>query len=133
MGSLVFAACAVLFTSCGGDEKDDGTPGAGGTAGGSLAGSCENATGGFCNEFNGSSYKAASVEAICKGETIKFLAGVCPTEGRVGTCVVKKGTPQESKYRYYEKFPGTATATPASAASSAEQQCASLKGEWAAG
>jgi len=99
-----------------------------------LAGSCSNASAGFCNEFTGASYTPASVERDCKalGAGIVFLPGACPTDSRVGTCLVRKRSSTESYYRYYASFPGTGTTTPSSAAAAAEKQCTgTLKGEWA--
>ena len=98
-----------------------------------LAGSCSNASGGFCNEFTGSSYTPAKVESDCKalGMGIVFLPGACATDSRVGTCLVRKATSTESYYRYYANFPGVGMTTPASAAVGGEKQCTgTLKGEW---
>lgn len=59
-----------------------------------------------------------------------YLAGACPTEGRVGTCLVYKGRKNESRYRYYTNFPGFGIKPKGGAAAAAERQCAKLKGEW---
>jgi hypothetical protein len=95
-----------------------------------IAGSCNNTASGFCNEFNGSSYKAAGVERACKGQGLIFLAGACPSEGLVGTCVVYKGKNTESRYRYYTTFPGFGIKPAGGVAAAAESQCTALKGEW---
>ncbi len=93
-----------------------------------LAGSCNNVASGFCNEFTGSSYQAASVQRTCEGQKMLYLAGACPTEKRVGTCLVYQGKNTESFYRYYANFPGVTVSGGAEAA--AESQCKKLKGEW---
>ncbi|MDA8178112.1 MAG: hypothetical protein ACYC34_06225 [Desulfobacteria bacterium] len=98
--------------------------------GGDGAGSCNNTASGFCNEFTGSSYKAERVKRSCKGQGGAFLAGACPTEGRVGTCRVNKGRNDESLYRYYKNFPGFGVKPKGGVAAAAERQCAKLKGEW---
>jgi hypothetical protein len=108
--------------ACGSDASSDAA------APSKLAGSCNNANAGFCNEFTGSSYTPAGVEDSCKaqGAGIVFLPGLCPSDGRVGTCLVRKGTSTESYYRYYAAFPGTP-----SAAAAAEKQCVgTLKADW---
>lgn len=123
---LAILGCAACASSSGADNAA--------AAPAKLVGSCSNASAGFCNEFTGSGYTAASVEKDCKalGAGIVFLPGACPTDSRVGTCLVRKSTSTESYYRYYASFPGTGTTTPSSAAAAAEKQCAgSLKGEWA--
>lgn len=96
-----------------------------------VAGSCNNPASGFCNEFTGSAYKAANVEKSCKKQKLAFLAGACPTEGRVGSCLVYKGKNSESVYRYYTNFPGYGIKPKGGAAAEAQQQCAKMKGEWA--
>ena len=98
--------------------------------GGDGAGSCNNTANGFCNEFTGSSYKAERVKRTCKGQGGVFLAGACPTEGRVGTCIVYKGRNDESLYRYYKNFPGFGVKPKGGVAAAAESQCAKLKGTW---
>lgn len=95
-----------------------------------IAGSCNNAASGFCNEFTGSSYKAASVQRACERQKMVFLAGACPAEGRVGSCLTSKGKSTESHYRYYTKFPGFGITPRGGAATAAESQCTDLKGEW---
>ena len=95
-----------------------------------IAGSCNNPASGFCNEFTGSSYKAERVKRTCKGQGGTFLAGACPTEGRVGTCRVYKGRNDESLYRYYKNFPGFGVKPKGGVAAAAESQCSKLKGEW---
>ncbi len=95
------------------------------------AGSCGNSASGFCNEFTGSSYKVERVKKSCReGNGVKYLAGACPTEGRIGTCTVYKGKNSESKYRYYVNFPGFGIKPAGSAAVAAQNQCTKLKGEW---
>lgn len=60
-----------------------------------------------------------------------FLSGACPTEGRVGTCLVNKGKSTESRYRYYTSFPGSGIVPAGGAAAAAASQCTrTLKGEW---
>lgn len=95
-----------------------------------IAGSCNNAASGFCNEFTGSSYKSASAQRVCEGQKMIFLAGACPTEGRVGSCLVYKGKSTESHNRYYTKFPGFGITPTGGVAAAAESQCTKLKGEW---
>jgi hypothetical protein len=95
-----------------------------------IAGSCENTASGFCNEFTGSSYKAANVEKSCKGQKMTFLTGACSTVGRVGSCLTYKGKNNESYYRYYTSFPGFGIKPKGGVAVEAEKQCAKMKGEW---
>jgi len=96
-----------------------------------TAGSCNNATSGFCNEFTGSSYKIERVKKSCKeGQGVMYLVGSCPTEKRVGTCIVYKGKNTESNYRYYSNFPGYGIKPVGGVAVAAETQCTKLKGEW---
>jgi len=95
-----------------------------------IAGSCENTASGFCNEFTGSSYQTANVERSCKRQKMTFLAGACPTAGRVGSCLMYKGKNNESYYRYYSRFPGLGIKPKGGAAAAAEQQCAKMKGAW---
>lgn len=95
------------------------------------AGSCNNSASGFCNEFTGSSYKVERVKRSCKeGNGVKYLAGACPTEERIGTCVVYKGKNTESIYRYYKNFPGFGIKPTGGVATAAKNQCTKLKGEW---
>lgn len=125
---LVFAA------QVGGCGERAGSASVAAVAGpGSSAGSCNNAPAGFCNEFTGASYKAATAQRSCEAQKMQYLAGGCPTVGQVGTCLVKKGTAAESTYRYYGTFPGMALPGGVTAAASAQMQCSeSLKGEWRA-
>ncbi len=99
-------------------------------AGSRIAGSCDNAASGFCNEFTGSSYKAANVERSCKGQKMTFLTGACKTEGRVGSCLMYKGKNNESYYRYYKSYPGYGIKPKGGVAAEAERQCAKMKGAW---
>jgi len=94
------------------------------------AGSCNNTTSGFCNEFTGSSYKTTNVEKSCKKQKMEFLTGSCPTEGLVGSCLVYGGKNNESLYSYYKKFPGYGIKPKAGVASAAEKQCNQLNGRW---
>ncbi|MDX2020808.1 MAG: hypothetical protein SF187_11250 [Deltaproteobacteria bacterium] len=116
--------------ACGGsDSNSDGTGGTGGGGASGAAkviGSCDNSKGGFCKEFIGASFTAATVEPMCKtlGETT-FSANACPKADWVGTCVIGKGTDKEVNNLYYGKD-ATATAT------TAQKQCTALKGEWTA-
>ena len=96
----------------------------------SIAGSCNNTVSGFCNEFTGSSYKAANVEKSCKRQKTTYLAGVCSTQGRVGSCLMYKGKNNESYYRYYASFPGFGVKPKGGVAAEAEKQCTKMKGEW---
>ncbi|MBA3006661.1 MAG: hypothetical protein KJ900_08565 [Proteobacteria bacterium] len=95
-----------------------------------IAGSCNNTASGFCNEFNGSSYKATNVEKSCTRQKMTFLAGTCPTEGRVGSCLMYKGKDNESYFRYYASFPGFGIKPKGGVAAAAEKQCFQMKGEW---
>jgi len=95
-----------------------------------TAGSCNNTASGFCNDFTGSSYKAANVERSCNKQKLTFLAGACPTEKRVGSCVMYKGKNSESYYRYYTSFPGFGIKPKGGVAAEAEKQCAKMKGQW---
>lgn len=125
LGALACTSCS--SSSSGADNADAAAAPA------TLAGSCNNAGSGFCNEFTGSGYTAAGVEKDCNalGAGIVFLPAACPTDSRVGTCLVRKGTSTESYYRYYANFPGGGTATPTSAAAAGEKQCTgTLKGGW---
>ncbi|MEK6696588.1 MAG: hypothetical protein AABY98_05450 [Candidatus Deferrimicrobiota bacterium] len=126
---LMLAALFLPLASFGGDGNSSSTNASVATPA-TIAGSCNNPASGFCNEFTGSSYKAARVKRACKGQGVVFLAGACPTEGRVGTCLVYKGRNDESRYRYYTNFPGFGTKPKGGVAAAAESQCAKLKGEW---
>lgn len=95
-----------------------------------LVGSCNNTAGGFCNEFNGSAYKADRVEKTCQRQGMKFLSGVCTAKGSVGSCTVYKGTNMESQYRYYNNFPGYGIKPKNGVAAEAARQCNNLKGVW---
>ena len=130
-------ALVLALVGCGGgDSGSTVDAGSGPITTRGHAGSCHNAAGGFCNEFSGSSYTVDSVQKSCgviggmRIEGPMFLPGLCPTEGRVGTCLVNKGKGSESPYRYYANFPGDGKATKDSAAASAEMQCKLIKGEW---
>ncbi len=94
------------------------------------AGSCNNAPMGFCNEFTGSSYKAARVQRSCEMQKVQYLPGACPSEGRVGACVVYKGKNSESNYIYYTNFPGMRLRGGVTVAAEAAKQCVQMKGEW---
>lgn len=126
---LLLAAAFLPLASYGGDGGSSSTN-ASVTTPATAAGSCNNTASGFCNEFTGSSYKAAGVERACKRQGVMFLAGACPTEGRVGTCLVYKGKNTESQYRYYTNFPGSGVKPTGGVAAAAESQCTKLKGEW---
>ena len=95
-----------------------------------LAGSCDNSASGFCNDFTGAAYKAANVEKSCKKQKLSFRAGACPTEGRVGSCLVYKGKNSESYYRYYKNFPGFGIKPKGGVSAEAQKQYANMKGEW---
>ena len=95
-----------------------------------IAGSCNNTASGFCNEFTGASYKSANVEKSCKRQKMKFLAGACPTEDMVGSCLMYKGKSSESSYRYYPGFPGFGIKPKSGVVAEAERQCVKMKGEW---
>jgi len=95
-----------------------------------IAGSCNNTASGFCNEFSGSAYKADKVQTSCQRQGMKFLSGACPTQERVGTCIVYKGKNTESRYRYYNNFPGFGIKPKGGVAAEAKLQCSDLKGEW---
>ena len=97
---------------------------------GAVAGSCNNSAGGFCNEFNGSAYKADKVQKSCQQQGMKFLSGTCPVAERIGTCVVYQGTNSESRYRYYGNFPGYGIKPKNGVSSEAARQCGKLKGVW---
>ena len=94
-----------------------------------LVGSCNNISGGFCNEFTGSSYTTKAVQRSCEKQKMVFIGGACPAENRVGSCLVYAGQIYESSYRYYANFPGTHT-TREKATTAATKQCTSLKGAW---
>ena len=117
----LFPFTVVLFLSIGSVAE---------SAGPVTAGSCNNRAGGFCNEFTGPSYKAANVEKSCTKQKMAFLAGACPAEGRVGSCIVYKGRNDESSYRYYGSFPGYGVKPKAGVVAEAEKQCSMLKGAW---
>lgn len=127
---LVFclSLAATLVAACGGsDSNTDGAGGAGGMNGSvTVIGSCDNSKGGFCKEFIGSSFTAATVETMCKslGESV-FSTKACPKADWVGTCVIGKGTDKEVNQLYFGKD-AAATAT------TAQKQCTALKGEWTA-
>jgi hypothetical protein len=95
-----------------------------------AAGSCHNAAGGFCNEFSGAAYRAERVRRSCEKQKQAFLPGACPTEGRVGACLVLRGKNTESRYLYYAAFPGYGVKPRDGVAAEAARQCTGLKGEW---
>ena len=95
----------------------------------SSAGGCNNAPMGFCNEFTGSSYKAAAVQRSCEAQKLQFVPGACPAEGRVGACLVYKGKDSESNNVYYSNFPGMQHGDLANVTASAAKQCTRMKGE----
>jgi hypothetical protein len=124
---LMLAAAVLPLAGCGGSSSPTNASIT------TIAGSCNNAASGFCNEFTGSAYKPAGVERACKRPGVNFLAGACPTDGQIGTCLVLKGQNSESYYRYYASFPGSGITPAGGAAAEAERQCTlSLKGEWTA-
>jgi len=126
---MMLTAIVVQLAGCSDGGTGSSTSPSGATPA-TMAGSCNNAASGFCNEFTGSSYKAERVKRSCKGQGGAFLAGACPTEGRVGTCLVNKGRNDESLYRYYKNFPGFGVKPKGGPAAAAESQCAKLKGTW---
>ena len=129
--SFLWMLIALLLPSAGfGADGDRSSTNAGVATPSAIAGSCSNPASGFCNEFTGSSYRAERVKRTCKGQGGTFLAGACPTEGRVGTCLVNKGRNDESLYRYYKNFPGFGVKPKGGVAAAAESQCSKLKGEW---
>ena len=102
----------------------------GGSSGSPTAGSCDNAASGMCVEYTGAGYTALSMQRVCESQKLAFLAGACPIEGRVGSCLVYKGKRNESHYRYYTGFPGFGIKPKGGVAAAAEEQCTSLKGGW---
>jgi hypothetical protein len=96
----------------------------------SIAGSCNNTAGGFCNEFTGSAYKTEKVQKSCQRQNMTFLAGSCPSTKQVGTCIVYQGKNSESQYHYYNNFPGYGIKPKEGVAGAAERQCGKLKGAW---
>jgi hypothetical protein len=72
------------------------------------------------------------MQRVCEAQQLSFLAGACPTTGRVGSCVVFKGMKSESIYRYYTGFPGVRIKPLGGVAAAATSQCITLKGEWIA-
>lgn len=98
----------------------------------SSAGSCNNKSGGFCNEFTGSAYKAEKVQKSCQRQNMTFTADNCPSPKQVGTCVIYQGKNTESQYRYYNNFPGYGIKPKEGVAAAAERQCDKLKGKWIA-
>ena len=125
---------AVVWQLLGPGTAAAGTPpGAAGAEPATMAGSCRNAAGGFCNEFTGASFKPASVQRACRGQKVAYLAGACPAAERVGSCLLNGGKNTESRYRYYTGFPGHGVRAKGGVAAEAERQCARLKGEWTPG
>jgi hypothetical protein len=118
---LMLAAAVLPLAGCGGGSRSS-----------TIAGSCNNAASGFCVEYTGSDYKAMKMQRVCEAQKSAFLAGTCPTEGRVGSCLVYKGKNSESYYRYYTGFPGFGVKPKGGVAAAAESQCSRLKGEWIA-
>ena len=116
---LMLAAAVLPLAGCGGGSRSS-----------TIAGSCNNAASGFCVEYTGSSYK--DMKTVCEAQKSAFLAGACPSEGRVGSCLVHKGENSESYYRYYTGFPGFGVKPIGGIAAAAESQCTRLKGEWIA-
>lgn len=95
-----------------------------------IAGSCNNTAIGFCSEFTGSSYKAVNVEKSCTRQKMTFLTGKCPTEGRVGSCLMYKEENNQSYYRYYTNFPGFGINPKGGVTAAAEKQSTQMNGEW---
>lgn len=120
---LALVTAVMSLTGCGDGNSPDTNNST------TLVGSCNNVASGFCNEFTGSSYKTPAVQRTCEKQKMLFIAGACPVENRVGSCLVYAGQIYESSYRYYAHFPGTHIASN-QAAAAAEKQCVSLKGEW---
>lgn len=116
-------ASALSVASCGGSGSADSI----------IVGSCETTATGFCIDY-GADFKGATLERLCKSQKGEYSAGVCPAEGRVGSCLVNKGKKSVSTYRYYAGFPGFGVTPEGGAAAAAEEQCVkSIKGEWTAG
>jgi hypothetical protein len=129
-GMLLLVAAFLSLASFAGAGSSNSTN-ASVTMAATTAGSCNNTASGFCNEFTGPSYKSARVKETCKGgQGMMYLSGACPTEGRIGTCLVYKGKSTESKYRYYTNFPGFGIKPAGGVAVAAENQCTKHKGEW---
>lgn len=73
-----------------------------------VAGSCDvTATESYCFTYTGAAWSAPSAEEHCAtAPDATFSLGECPTEGRIGTCVFRRGeTPsREIIYTYYEPY-----------------------------
>lgn len=126
--TLLVTAALLALSSCS-DGGSRSKPGSNITPANSIVGSCNNTLSGFCNEFTGTAYNAAAVQKSCEQQKMTFIAGPCPAESLVGSCLVYKGQSYESSYRYFANFPGTHL-TEGTAATAAERQCTSLMGEW---
>lgn len=120
---LALVTAVMSLTGCG----DGNSPDANNST--TLVGSCNNVASGFCNEFTGASYTTQAVQRSCEKQKTVFIAGACPVENRVGSCLVYAGQIYESSYRYYANFPGTHT-TKEKTTAAATEQCTSLKGAW---
>lgn len=128
--SILFAASSFLLLASCGDSGSSGATNVSVTPATPTAGGCDNASNGFCNDFSGADYASMNMRRICESQKMVFLAGGCPSERRVGSCLVNKGNKSESYYRYYTGFPGFGIKTEGGSVVAAERQCAKLKGEW---
>jgi hypothetical protein len=124
---LMLAAAVLPLAGCGGGGKSSTV-----AESSAIAGSCNNVSRRFCVEYTGSDYRAMKMQRVCEAQQSAFLTGPCPTAGRVGSCLVRKGENSESYYRYYTGFPGLGVKPTGGVAAAAERQCTMLKGEWIA-
>ncbi len=128
--SMLMLTVAVLSLASCSDGGSSSATSASVTPDAPTAGSCDNAASGMCVEYTGAGYTALSMQGVCESQKLAFLAGACPIEERVGSCLVYKGKRNESHYRYYTGFPGFGIKPKGGVAAAAEEQCTSLKGEW---
>jgi len=90
------------------------------------AGSCLTQAIGVCQDFHGAGHSPNEVQATCGMQQLRYARGACPTEARLGTCLLFDGQPIASRLRYYQRF--------APGADGARQQCeGKLGGRWQPG
>lgn len=106
---LVLATMVPLaLVGCGKKKEADGGGGGGGgdtPKPAKVVASCDQrtTTGSLktCLEYTGSNWTAKEVQARCSAEGQVFIAGPCPTDGLVFSCVQMAGQPMEAVNRYF--------------------------------
>ena len=118
MRRVLCVCVGFLFAACGGGGSTTG-----GTAGDY---SCVFASG-DCGDYLGVSFRDVNRKNVersgCEGNGGTFNDGqMCTTVGRIGSCLMDAGLPNERRNNYY-----------AGTASTLESQCAGRGGTWSSG